>query len=309
MDLSYRRTWASRSPTRSCPGRRRSWTTSTSSAASRTPGASAIVMHSLFEEQVRGEQMAAQRHFDEPGESFAEALSYFPDRRRRSGCGSDAYLDRLRRDPRGGGGARHRLAQRHRRRAAGSTTRATSRRPAPTPSSSTSTRSRPTRARTPRVESRAVDVVREVQPASAHPGGREALAVLLVAAPRSCAGSRRRARTAWCSSTASTSPTSTPRRSTSCARSSSPTRASCRSGCASSRSSSATSRTSLAATGGVHTALDAVKAIMAGAQRRADGLGAAAPGARAPRDASSQDLARWLEEHEYESLAARRSAA
>ena len=58
-------------------------------------GASAIVMHSLFEEQVRGEQMAAQRHFDEPGESFAEAISYFPSSAA-FGLSSEAYLERLR---------------------------------------------------------------------------------------------------------------------------------------------------------------------------------------------------------------------
>ena len=61
-------------------------------------------------------------------------------------------------------------------------------------------------------------------------------------------------------------------------------------------------RPSLGATGGVHTAIDAVKAVMAGAhgvqmvsallQRGPDHL-------RQVRD----DLAHWLEAHEYESLA------
>ena len=59
-------------------------------------GASAIVMRSLFEEQVRGEQLAALRHLDGPGESFAEALSYFP-AAASFGMSTDAYLDRLRR--------------------------------------------------------------------------------------------------------------------------------------------------------------------------------------------------------------------
>ncbi len=41
-------------------------------------GASAVVMSSLFEEQVVGEQLAASRHIDTHAESFAEALSFFP---------------------------------------------------------------------------------------------------------------------------------------------------------------------------------------------------------------------------------------
>ena len=59
-------------------------------------GAAAIVMRSLFEEQVRSEQMAALRHLDAPGESFAEAISYFPVAAS-FGMSSDAYLERLRR--------------------------------------------------------------------------------------------------------------------------------------------------------------------------------------------------------------------
>ena len=59
-------------------------------------GASAIVMSSLFEEQVRREQLAAQRFLDDPGESFAEALSYFP-AVPAFGLGPEAYLERLRR--------------------------------------------------------------------------------------------------------------------------------------------------------------------------------------------------------------------
>ena len=59
-------------------------------------GASAIVMRSLFEEQVRAEQMAALRHMGDPGESFAEALSYFPDTVT-FGMSSEVYLDRVRR--------------------------------------------------------------------------------------------------------------------------------------------------------------------------------------------------------------------
>ena len=41
-------------------------------------GASAIVMSSLFEEQIVAEQLAAHQAVDVSANSFAEALSYFP---------------------------------------------------------------------------------------------------------------------------------------------------------------------------------------------------------------------------------------
>lgn len=41
-------------------------------------GAAAIVMHSLFEEQITREQLATARHLEGPAESVAEALSYLP---------------------------------------------------------------------------------------------------------------------------------------------------------------------------------------------------------------------------------------
>ena len=41
-------------------------------------GAAAIVMRSLFEEQITREQIALSRALDTPADSFAEALSYFP---------------------------------------------------------------------------------------------------------------------------------------------------------------------------------------------------------------------------------------
>ncbi len=41
-------------------------------------GASAIVVHSLFEEQIVREEMATSKALDAPAEQFAEALSYFP---------------------------------------------------------------------------------------------------------------------------------------------------------------------------------------------------------------------------------------
>ena len=41
-------------------------------------GAAAIVLRSLFEEQITREQMSEYMNLDCPGESFAEAISYFP---------------------------------------------------------------------------------------------------------------------------------------------------------------------------------------------------------------------------------------
>src|ERR1044071_3164791 len=42
-------------------------------------GAPAIVMHCLFEEQIKREQMATSRHMDTWSDAHAEALSYFPE--------------------------------------------------------------------------------------------------------------------------------------------------------------------------------------------------------------------------------------
>src|SRR6187431_1494870 len=41
-------------------------------------GASAIVMHSLFEEQLTGERLATIYHMELYADSYSEALSYFP---------------------------------------------------------------------------------------------------------------------------------------------------------------------------------------------------------------------------------------
>lgn len=59
-------------------------------------GASAVVMSSLFEEQVVGEQLAASRHIDTHAESSAEALSYFPDTNVFA-LGPDEHLEAIRR--------------------------------------------------------------------------------------------------------------------------------------------------------------------------------------------------------------------
>lgn len=59
-------------------------------------GVAAIVMHSLFEEQITREQISAHRIQDTPAESFAEALSYFPDPDDYV-LGPDEYLEQVRR--------------------------------------------------------------------------------------------------------------------------------------------------------------------------------------------------------------------
>jgi dihydroorotate dehydrogenase (fumarate) len=58
-------------------------------------GASAIVMRSLFEEQLAAEGMTACRDMDGPADSFAEALTYFPSPEKFI-LGPDEYLDHIR---------------------------------------------------------------------------------------------------------------------------------------------------------------------------------------------------------------------
>ncbi|MEZ5332284.1 MAG: dihydroorotate dehydrogenase-like protein [Thermoanaerobaculia bacterium] len=57
-------------------------------------GAAAIVMHSLFEEQIETEQEIAARAWEDPAESFAEALSYLPEQPAYV-LGPDEYLEQL----------------------------------------------------------------------------------------------------------------------------------------------------------------------------------------------------------------------
>lgn len=59
-------------------------------------GAPMIVMHSLFEEQILREEIAMSSAVETPKESFAEALSYFPETDEFS-VGPDEYLDKIRR--------------------------------------------------------------------------------------------------------------------------------------------------------------------------------------------------------------------
>jgi dihydroorotate dehydrogenase (fumarate) len=59
-------------------------------------GAAAIVMNSLFEEQIVYEQVATAASLDGPADSFAEALSYFPEPDSLA-LGPDEYLEQVRR--------------------------------------------------------------------------------------------------------------------------------------------------------------------------------------------------------------------
>lgn len=59
-------------------------------------GAAAIVMHSLFEEQLEHERRGAEQHIHAHGDSFAEAVSYFP-LRDDYAMGPDRYLEQIRR--------------------------------------------------------------------------------------------------------------------------------------------------------------------------------------------------------------------
>ena len=58
-------------------------------------GAAAIVLHSLFEEQIRRERLELHHHLEHGTESFAEALTYFPEPDIFH-VGTDAYLDHIR---------------------------------------------------------------------------------------------------------------------------------------------------------------------------------------------------------------------
>lgn len=57
-------------------------------------GASAVVLHSLFEEQIRADRAEMEQHLTRGTHSYAEALTYFPAPQEFSD-GPDAYLDHL----------------------------------------------------------------------------------------------------------------------------------------------------------------------------------------------------------------------
>jgi dihydroorotate dehydrogenase (fumarate) len=58
-------------------------------------GAAAVILHSLFEEQITLEENSLDRLLSEGTESYAEALSYFPELPS-YGMGPDAYLEHIR---------------------------------------------------------------------------------------------------------------------------------------------------------------------------------------------------------------------
>ncbi|TVQ66668.1 MAG: dihydroorotate dehydrogenase-like protein [Balneolaceae bacterium] len=59
-------------------------------------GASAIVMYSLFEEQINMENKALDHFLNNPGDSFAEALSYFPQPDEYHNLHAEDYLEQIR---------------------------------------------------------------------------------------------------------------------------------------------------------------------------------------------------------------------
>jgi dihydroorotate dehydrogenase (fumarate) len=58
-------------------------------------GVSAVVMYSLFEEQITKESLALDHYLEQGTDSYAEALSYFPQFGRYA-IGAETYLDHLR---------------------------------------------------------------------------------------------------------------------------------------------------------------------------------------------------------------------
>lgn len=57
-------------------------------------GAAAIVMHSLFEEQITNDQLSEFYHTENPAESFSEATTYFPQMEDYA-LGPDRYLEQI----------------------------------------------------------------------------------------------------------------------------------------------------------------------------------------------------------------------
>ncbi len=59
-------------------------------------GAAAVVLYSLFEEEINCESYTLDRYLSDGAESFAEALSYFPEAPTYRQVGPEAYLDYIR---------------------------------------------------------------------------------------------------------------------------------------------------------------------------------------------------------------------
>ncbi|MFN2160587.1 MAG: dihydroorotate dehydrogenase-like protein [Candidatus Promineifilaceae bacterium] len=60
-------------------------------------GAAAVVLYSLFEEELNQESRTLDRYLTEGTESYAEALSYFPEAPRYDSIGPDSYLEHIHR--------------------------------------------------------------------------------------------------------------------------------------------------------------------------------------------------------------------
>ena len=60
-------------------------------------GAAAVVLYSLFEEELNHESRTLDRYLSEGTQSFAEALSYFPEARSYHAIGPDSYLEHIHR--------------------------------------------------------------------------------------------------------------------------------------------------------------------------------------------------------------------
>jgi dihydroorotate dehydrogenase (fumarate) len=58
-------------------------------------GAAAVVLYSLFEEEINSESQTLDRYLNQGTESFAEALSYFPEAPTYRAIGPDAYLEHI----------------------------------------------------------------------------------------------------------------------------------------------------------------------------------------------------------------------
>ncbi len=58
-------------------------------------GAAAVVLYSLFEEEINRESQTLDRYLTQGTESFAEALSYFPEASEYRAIGPDAYLEHI----------------------------------------------------------------------------------------------------------------------------------------------------------------------------------------------------------------------
>ena len=94
-------------------------------------GAAAVVLHSLFEEQIDLESSHLDRYLAHGTDSFAESLTYFPDLESYN-LGPGRLPGACPPGQGGGGDPGHRQPERRLDRAAGSSTRGRSRRRAPT---------------------------------------------------------------------------------------------------------------------------------------------------------------------------------